>query len=98
MSVRRVAARVTVVCPGCDERRELTARQARKNPKPLCRDCRFPVRREPPDESDYRFWLQWAGVTLNGETAREYVRMHGLPPPLDELAIGLFGPQKATLN
>ncbi len=55
------------------------------------------MRREPPDESDYRFWLQWAGVTLNGETAREYVRMQGLPPPLDELAIGLFGPQKATL-
>jgi len=47
------------------------------------------VPREPPDESDYRFWLQWGGVTLNGETAREYVRMHGLPPPLDELALGL---------
>ena len=41
---------------------------------------------------------QWAGVTLNGETAREYVRMHGLPPPLDELALGLSGRQKATLN
>ena len=56
-SVRRVAARVTVACPGCHERRELTARQARQNPKPLCRDCRFPVRREPPDDADRLYWL-----------------------------------------
>jgi len=96
VAVRARASYVDVACPVCRLPRSITRRQARRittgQADGRCRSCRHPQpERPPPDESDYRFWLEWAGVTLNGDTASEYVFAHGLPPALGELAAALFG-------
>jgi len=82
---------VDVTCPVCRLPRSITRRQARRIGKGetdgRCRSCRHPQPdRPPPDEEDYRFWLEWAGATLDGGTAVAYVRAHGLPPAIGELA------------
>jgi len=86
---------VEVRCASCRARRTVSARQGRRAAL-LCNVCRtFATRpRKPPDESDYWWWLERFGVRRNGLSAAEHVRTHSLPPTLEEIVAGLFGPRE----
>jgi hypothetical protein len=47
-----------VTCPSCGGVRRVSRRHARRNPQNPCPLCRRPQRRQPPTDSDRRFWLR----------------------------------------
>jgi hypothetical protein len=93
-------SRWTIVrCPGCKEPRTVSARQAHRQDigetSGLCRRCRNPPRTFD-DEDDPRmerlrvWWLEQAGILdLEGLDSRSYVRAHGCPRLLAEVARAL---------
>jgi hypothetical protein len=85
-----------VRCPSCGDTRNVSARQAYRKETGettgLCRRCRNPPRMFE-DENDPRlerlrvWWLEQAGIRdMEGLDARSYVRVHGCPAMLCEIA------------
>lgn len=79
-------------CEGCGAPREVSSRQARRirtgHSGSLCPTCR-PARSLAATETDYRYWLGLYGVKVpRGQSALEVVRASGMPPELEDLAVG----------
>jgi hypothetical protein len=82
-----------VRCPTCRHIRIVTVRHARRvqlgQHDPRCRRCRNAI----PQATDahLRFWLNVYGAPCPAnEPVREWVREHGIPPELKQLAHDIF--------
>jgi len=90
--------RVIVSCPECHARREVGARSARRidagEASGLCRSCRFPIPRAPPEDADRAWWLERLSDTEIVEMASSLAERSGRIEALRAGALGSPDPPK----
>jgi hypothetical protein len=91
---QRFEATVIVICPGCQQKREIAARTERRHiqdgKQPLCQFCLLTPKLKPTEEHRW-WWLEIYGCKRNGASALDHVRRHDLPTGLRELVDAIFG-------